>query len=94
MIETFAIPADHPALAGHFPDDPLVPGVVILDRLLLAAHRAGHHVDAIGNAKFIAPLRLDTPCEIHFETGGDGPRFTLTQNGETIARGSLRGGDR
>jgi 3-hydroxyacyl-[acyl-carrier-protein] dehydratase len=29
-----AISADHPSLPGHFPDAPLVPGVVILDEVL------------------------------------------------------------
>jgi len=31
-----AISADHPSLPGHFPDRPLVPGVVILDEVLTA----------------------------------------------------------
>ena len=31
---SFTIPETHPCLAGHFPGNPLVPGVVILDHVL------------------------------------------------------------
>src|SRR3546814_2617840 len=31
---SFVIAADHPSLPGHFPGRPLVPGVVVLDRVL------------------------------------------------------------
>ena len=31
-----SITADHPSLPGHFPDAPLVPGVLILDEVLAA----------------------------------------------------------
>jgi len=31
-----AITADHPSLPGHFPDAPLVPGVLILDEVRAA----------------------------------------------------------
>ena len=39
-VAHFAVPADHPCLPGHFPGHPLVPGVVLLDRVAQAARAA------------------------------------------------------
>ena len=33
ISKQFVIPADHPCLAGHFPDNPVVPGVLLLDKM-------------------------------------------------------------
>lgn len=36
----FSVDADHPCLRGHFPGHPIVPGVLILDRVLEAIESA------------------------------------------------------
>ena len=49
---------DHPALPGHFPGRPVVPGVVLLDhaaRAVLAA-RPGHRLAGVEVAKFLRPV--------------------------------------
>ena len=54
------VPADHPAFAGHFPGQPIVPGVVLLDRAILYAETMlGSPVAnwQVGNAKFLNPVR-------------------------------------
>jgi len=53
------IRADHPSLPGHFPDMPLVPGVVILDEVLAALRewRSDCRMTTIRTVKFLAPLK-------------------------------------
>ena len=53
------IRADHPSLPGHFPDAPLVPGVVILDEVIaaLAEWQQNSQLSGIRMVKFLAPLQ-------------------------------------
>jgi 3-hydroxyacyl-[acyl-carrier-protein] dehydratase len=55
---SWIVPADHPALAGHFPGRPIVPGVVLIDRAIVFAERLTGCADVrwrIANAKFASP---------------------------------------
>ncbi|MCP9460623.1 MAG: hypothetical protein NNA19_07630 [Nitrospira sp.] len=47
---TVSIGSDHPAIAGHFPGRPIVPGVLVLREVLETAR------DAIGRVKSVAGL--------------------------------------
>jgi 3-hydroxyacyl-[acyl-carrier-protein] dehydratase len=60
------IRADHPTLPGHFPDAPLVPGVVILDEVLAALMewRENSQLTGIRTVKFLAPLKPEQPFTI------------------------------
>ena len=54
------VPLEHPAFEGHFPGQPLLPGVLLLDRVLMLAQR--HDADApaawrVTQAKFLSPAR-------------------------------------
>ena len=53
------IGANHPSLPGHFPDAPLVPGVVILDEVIaaLAEWQQNSQLSGIRMVKFLAPLQ-------------------------------------
>jgi 3-hydroxyacyl-[acyl-carrier-protein] dehydratase len=87
----FSIAPTHPALEGHFPGQPIVPAVVILDEVLAAVSRT----DALGpvagviQAKFTAVLRPGQRCSIEFAAGINGLRFTCRAEGQTIASGLL-----
>lgn len=89
----FVIPPDHPALPGHFPGHPVVPGVLILGHVLAAlAQRVGPvRVTGIPQAKFLAPLAPGEPCAIAFPALAPGEaRFECASGGRVIARGTLR----
>ncbi len=56
--EAICIDAAHPSLAGHFPGSPVVPGVLLLDRVIAAIeakHGAGCAI-RLPQIKFLRPL--------------------------------------
>ncbi len=87
----FSIASDHPSLPGHFPGNPVVPGVVLLDEVIKAAETAyGDHVTAVPMAKFLQPLGPGQLCRINFSRQGEGRiQFVCSVQGETIATGLL-----
>lgn len=77
------IPVDHPAFAGHFPGQPLLPGVSLLAEVLEAvladpelAARVGP-APRIANAKFLAPVRPGAQLELVLDASGRGLRFEV-----------------
>lgn len=69
--ETMLISKEHPALAGHFPDNPIVPAVVILDRLIRLWQKKSHlSIKQINNAKFTRPLRAEVICTVQYSEKG------------------------
>lgn len=88
------VPAEHPALKGHFPGNPIVPGVVILDAVICAAEAwlgGGFHVHGLAHAKFLAPLLPDEAARIELARRGPLLDFSVHRGEATIARGTLSG---
>jgi len=86
------IPADHPSLPGHFPDTPLVPGVVILDEVVSALREWQKDCTLTGvhTVKFRRPLRPEQPFTISF-SNADVTRisFCCHIEDDSIAEGQL-----
>ncbi|SDD44319.1 Acyl-coenzyme A synthetase/AMP-(fatty) acid ligase [Variovorax sp. CF079] len=93
---THEVPADHPAFAGHFPGQPLLPGALLLSEVLEAvqgvpalAARLGAQ-PTLAAAKFLAPVRPGSTLVIDLipETGASrGLRFEVHSSGVTVASG-------
>lgn len=87
------IPPGHPALAGHFPGMPVVPGVVLLDEALHAIGAAlGADLAAcrIASVKFLSPVLPGQALGVLHEGGdGDAIRFTLMHGERKVASGVI-----
>lgn len=96
----FTIAADHPSLPGHFPGRPLVPGVLLLDRVVEAIE-ADH--GALGplrlpRVKFLQPLLPGETARVELEsagTPGAAPRwrFRVWRDDTLLASGEVASAD-
>ena len=86
------VSAEHPALAGHFPGSPVVPGVVLLEEVLRVARAEDAAVSIVGvdGVKFLRPLLPQQPFTVQLAPEHDARwRFECRLAGERIAIGYL-----
>jgi len=87
----FIIPADHPSLPGHFPGHPIVPGVVLLDRVLEAIELDRVPLSALRlpQVKFLKPLLPGETARVQLQ--GESPRwrFQVLRGEEVLASGEV-----
>ncbi len=88
----FSIPFEHPALPGHFPGQPVVPGVVILEAVQTAIE---HEAGALAatrwpQVKFLQPLLPGEDARIELEPAESGRwRFRVLRDAAVIATGEV-----
>ncbi len=94
MKHTWTVPADHPAFAGHFPDSPILPGVVLLDTALQAIAAASglaperYEISAV---KFLNPVSPGSELTIIHTCSDNGAiRFEIMADNRKIASGSIK----
>ena len=89
-----SISPNHPALAGHFPGNPVVPGVVILTALLQATEEQLHWTRgpvSVSSVKFMRLLRPGEPFTLLLEPRSDCEvSFAVMREQVRIATGTLR----
>jgi 3-hydroxymyristoyl/3-hydroxydecanoyl-(acyl carrier protein) dehydratase len=89
---TLRVPAQHPALAGHFPGNPIVPGVMILDAVIAAAQSwlgAGFHVERLAYVKFLAPLKPEETVRIDLVLQAPRLVFAVHRGATALAKGAF-----
>ena len=100
---TLHIAPDHPAFAGHFPGEPIVPGVVLLDAAVHAVLKMFRPAAAndqeggrlgdicqISSAKFLSPVGPGETLTISLDTTAAGSaRFEISSGGRKVATGTL-----
>jgi 3-hydroxyacyl-[acyl-carrier-protein] dehydratase len=88
MITTpLPIAADHPAYPGHFPGQPVLPGVVLLDAAL---HALGPRKWELNSAKFQSAVRPGEALTLEHETLSNGSvRFAIRTADRAVASGLL-----
>src|SRR5690606_37475687 len=87
------IDANHPALPGHFPGWPVVPGVLLLDRTIAAAEAwLGRELHVVGlpQVKFTMPLLPDETATVDLALGTGELRFEIRRAEDRIAQGVLK----
>jgi 3-hydroxymyristoyl/3-hydroxydecanoyl-(acyl carrier protein) dehydratase len=94
-IGAFRIAADHPALPGHFPGRPVVPGVVLLDEVLalLRATWPGR-VTRLPQVKFLRPVLPEEMVAVAAAPGSGGAiTFLASIGGAPVLRGTAALGE-
>jgi 3-hydroxymyristoyl/3-hydroxydecanoyl-(acyl carrier protein) dehydratase len=91
---TLTIDAEHPALAGHFPGAPILPGVLLLDEIVRALEADGATLApghwSISTAKFVQPVRPGETLTFGHERLPNGSiRFNVSRGGQRVAHGVL-----
>ena len=91
---TFA--ADHPTAAGHFPGNPILPGALLLDAVLIAITGGKNPTgSSIRSVKFLRAVRPGSRLRIAWHMQGEDVQFacSLAETGETAMTGTLLLGD-
>ncbi len=89
------IGADHPAFQGHFPGNPLLPGVVLLAEVIEAVLRQPDLAAAVGPqprigvAKFLSPVRPGAVLGVALRSNNGRVHFDVLQGDRLAASGQF-----
>ncbi len=85
------VDTDHPSLAGHFPGNPIVPGVVVLQQVaaVAALWRSGARVQGFPSVKFLRPLLPGQPFSVTLTQARAHIAFRCAVGANVFAAGTL-----
>ena len=92
----FSIAPDHPCLPGHFPGRPLVPGVLVLDRVLAAIEAAHGPLGPLRlpQVKVVQPLLPGEEARVELDGSAPRWRFRVLRGEALLASGEVVADDR
>jgi 3-hydroxyacyl-[acyl-carrier-protein] dehydratase len=87
---TITTPLNHPCYIGHFPGNPVVPGVLLLELVVEALGRGAPRT--VASAKFHRVLKPGESFELTWKSAGEKSIFRCTRGPELLADGTLEFG--
>ena len=86
-LTSVSIPNDHPAFKGHFPGNPILPGVTILD---IVARSLGRPLAGFRRVKFLSPVRPGEVLLVELTHGSKGDQaFTVHVQDRIVCEGQI-----
>ena len=89
---TLSLPADFAGFQGHFPENPVLPGVCLVQAgVILAETAAGKELrmTALKRAKFLSPVGVDDPVELSCTLTDLKAKVSITRGEDRVAQFSL-----
>jgi len=92
VTRSMSVPAEHPVFSGHFPGNPIVPGVMLLEWVLREVAQSLGRAPAalrLREAKFFTPLAPAQVAELAYQIGDLRCSFDIRCDAAPVARGVL-----
>ena len=93
FVAEFCFPAVFTGFGGHFPEQPILPGVCLVQAVLVAAEKAvGKPLDLtdVALAKFIAMVQPDDLLTARYSVDSEMIRAKITRDNDRVAEIRLK----